>query len=268
MDKRSRNRVTMIDRLDGVFTRHQEAWENEPLMVQMVEQIRQKKSLIEDLLRQQETLNRSWSGVKASDFERFATDLLKLQGYLRILADRAGDKESFSVLDYVKSDFNRRGLQKAYNMGTTIVGVAEKYAEELKQFSDGEALAASCAELLDKGENRKVLIPSERKKQLKVTTEKLREVQDEVVKLLKVQVDAMMLNLGAKHPDFMREYDANRALPKYGSGKSSNGEDEVVDPVVLPPTPPSPIGELGGGDLPGLPGGDAPPGDDDDGGEG
>lgn len=269
MDKRSRNRYYMLARLNSVFNRHQQVWETEPMMVQVVDQLRQKQQLLDELLGNQERLMKPWKAVKDDQMATFIKTMLQLQGYVRTVAVQAENKALLTELSYSASIFGKRNVQQAYNIGRAIVEGAKTVAEELKQFSDGEDLLAQCEQLLLTVDGMALLAPAERRRKLKQVTALIADEQAEVSSLLKMQADSIMLRLGDKSPELKREYDANRIIPKYGTGRTGGNPEEpvipeLVDPV-LPPTPP--VGELGGGSLPGLPGGDAPPTGNEDPGE-
>lgn len=238
-------------------------------MVELVERLRAEQATIQQLLTEQQLFKRPWSGVSEQEMEQFTNQLLRLQGYVKNIAFAANNKEDLANLPFIRSDFKRRGAQYAYNLGHAIVAVAERYADALKQYTDGEQLLAECKELVSHNKEFSLLAPSERRKRLKETTEQIAAHQKVVSAVLKNQVDSLMLSFAAKDELFYSSYLANRIIPKFSSGRSVTGDptEPVIPEVVEPVAPPAPpVGELGGGSLPGLPGGDAPPSDD--GGEG
>lgn len=265
MNYKDRNRFYMFKRIEAVFNQHETALAKQTRLVELAQEFRSKVTALEDLLVNQGKLKQSWSDYRDRELEELTDAILLLQHSVRDAALEADDKLFLERPALTRNDILRTSAQKAATVVKELMEVAEQYAEQIKTYANGENLLEFCRERVN-NLVAKVHSPKLRRKQLKEVGRNIAAAHNELSEMLNVRVDGLVAMLVVEEPEFVYRYKENRIIPKIGNGRPATTSNTSVDPeVILPPTPP--VGELGGGDLPGLPGGDAPPGDD-DGGEG
>lgn len=251
MDARLRNRYYMMQRVNRIMEEYQSVWETEPKLVLAATQLREKLGEIQRLFTVQQEYKHSWKDVAESHWNKLVTQALTFQGQLLVLAEERGDEALKTVLGFAKNDLRRQSFQRSRNNFKAVLDGLEVHAEALNttfpnQVGEREAFVAEVKSML---ETDPALLA--RRGTLREITTQLKEVQKSVVALLRNQVDLLMRPFAQAAPEFHRQYQLGRIIPKLPSAR--NGGPTALIAEVFP--------EEGGENTnpTGLPGGDAPP---------
>ena len=246
MRKIERNRLYMLQAVMKVGETHKEKWQSMPEFVNGFASLATYESSMRELIQQKQLLLQPFGGIKAELRSEFSVALGKLGGYLHLIARRNKDKQLALLTEFSISNAKRMSAQKSLALAENVMHFADQYQTELAVIDNAPALVNEAKEQITLFKE-KGLIPSERRRLLGETTERIRVLSLEIMDFLKKELDFLMRFFIGVSPIFHEAFQNARVIPKL-SGVSQTRSTTVEVDSSQPAANQGGAASTGGGD--------------------
>ena len=214
----------MFESVQLVLTNHSQIFNQLPDLVAAMQRLNDNIQQIAQYRQVQETDNSGLTETKIDLRANLITRELQLSAALKSYAISTNNKELKTKADYTKSNLSQAADPVLYDIGILLVNLATPLQPELnKYFITVEKLAEVNALIAE----FHAAIPQKRvaNSVSKVSTLNIGEIFNTVSKMLKDEMDVLMLLFAESEPDFYNAYKNARLILDYtGRGKTKPDE--------------------------------------------
>lgn len=239
-------------------------WENESLVTGQIDEFKQKKLILDDLISEEEQLSMPFSGIRDEEREQFNTIFAQLSGILHSICSENGRTDTAYFVGLSPRELMRDSLEKTVAKADNIIKLAEEFSDELAAHASAQTILSSAQALFDKFK-RSMILPTERRKRRKKALTHIDQLQEEILKFLAERLDMNMRIFSHSEVRFYEEYIEFRNVPSITGGRKkaddSSDEEVVVDDESNNSDPPVEDTELDDGDMDDTSSGDDSEGD-------
>ena len=219
MNKTQINKLRMFESVQLVLSNHSQIFSQLIDLVACQQRLNDGIQQIAQYRQVQETDNSGLTETKIDLRANLITKVLQLSAALKAYAISINNKELKTKADYSKSNLTQAADQVLYDIGILLVNLATSLLPELnKYFITPEKLSEVSSLLVD----FHAAIPQKRvaNSVSKVSTLNIGELFNSVTKMLKEEMDVLMLLFAENEPDFYNAYKNARLILDYnGRGK-------------------------------------------------
>lgn len=231
MNYNERNRLYMLQAVNRTLNQYQEVWENAPEMVNLQAELAAYEEKSTELISRKMNLKQPYASVKEAQWQSFVDLCAKVAGLLKLHAHQSANKELFNSLHFSEARLLRTSSQAVVAYGTNLRRLFADSLESMSDHSQKQELLDTFTEQL-RFFTDNALAPSDRRRLLGETTQKIANLQQEVREFLENIADSLMLFYRKEHPDFYLAWSNARIIPKFRGGNRPN--DEELDPLSAP----------------------------------
>ena len=235
MNKTQVNKLRMFESVKLVLTNHAQIFNQLPDLVAGQQRLNDGIQQIAQYRQVQETDNSGLTETKIDLRSNLVTKELQLSAAIKSYANVTSNKDLKTKAEYNKSKLFQVSDPVLYDIGILLVNLATPLQAELsKYFVTPEKLA----ELSGLLEDFHTAIPQRRvaNNMSKVSTSKINALFNSISKMLKDEIDVLMLLFEEGEPDFYNAYKNARLIVDYTGRGKTNGNG-TLPPVVSPSQP-------------------------------
>lgn len=154
---------------------------------------------------------------------------IKLSAVVKSYANSVKDRELWKMANYTRSELLLASDAHLFDIGTVLLKLALPIQAGLNNYLFGSEKITAYQVLLN---GYHAAIPQKRvaSSVSKVSTMNIGELIDSLSKLLKEEIDVLMLILEDSQPDFYRTYKSSRIIVNYRGGGKSKPEEGGTPP--------------------------------------
>lgn len=226
MNKTQINKLRMFESVHLVLTNHSQLFSQLTDLVACQQRLNDGIQQIAQYRQVQETDNSGLTETKVNLRAGLITRELQLSAALKSYAISTGNMELKTKADYTKSNLSQAADPVLYDIGILLFNLATPLQPELnKYFITAEKLTEVSNLLAD----FLAAIPQKRvaNSVSKVSTLNIGDLFNTVTKMLKEEMDVLMLLFAEEEPDFYNAYKNSRLILEYtGRGKTQQDKPE------------------------------------------
>lgn len=232
MNKTQVNKLRMFESVNLVLTNQSTLFAELEDLVLAHQRLKDGIQQIGQYRQVQETNNAGLTETKSDLRSNMIMKELQLSAALKSYANVTGNKDLKTKADYNKSKLLQVSDPVLYDIGVLLISLANPLQAELSKYFVTPEKLEELGVLL---EEFHAAIPQRRvaSSMSKVSTSKINELFNSISKMLKDEIDVLMLLFDESYPDFYKAYRNARIIVDYtGRGKTSGAE--TTPPPVIP----------------------------------
>ena len=224
MDKKNFHKDKMVSNVKEVLLKWKDIWTGSVAFNKAFNRLEEQHKVVNEHDQQQGS-GKSTTAKKDQAIEKMVDATLIGSGNGMAYASSVNDNELKTQFNYTKTSLNR-GIEKeicnnCMKVYTDLTKIKDKLIPDFtteEEIEEIKVVIDICLELLDK--------PQGARRMSKSSKEKMEAAFAEITKILKEQLDKMMLKYKAKYPEFYIEYTNAR---KIGGWKKKKDDGENTD---------------------------------------
>lgn len=223
MNKTQVNKIRMFGAVDLALDNHSQLFTQLADLVLAHQRLKNGLNLLGTNREVQETDNTGLTDTKLDLKGTVVRQTVKLSAAIKSYANSVKNKELWKKANYTRSELLLASDAHLFDIGTVLLNLALPLQAELNNYLFGSEKITEYNVLLS---GYRTAIPQKRvaSSVSKVSTMNISELIDSLSKLLKEEMDVLMLLLEDAQPDFYNVYKNSRIIVNYGNGGKSKPE--------------------------------------------
>lgn len=233
MNKTQINKLRMFESSNLVLKNHSSIFESLADLVTGQQRLEGGIVQIAQYRQIQETDNSGLTETKSDLRSNLIVKIIQLSAALKSYANVTGDKELKTKAGYAKSKLLQVSDSVLYDIGILLVNLATPLQPALVNYFVTPEKLEELSNLLA---DFHAAIPQRRvaSSMSKVSTSKIGELFDSLSKLLKDEIDVLMMLFEESNPDFYKAYKNARIIVDYTGRGRTNGDEGTTEGPVEP----------------------------------
>lgn len=230
MNKSQINKLRMFESVNLVLTNQSAIFAQLPDLVSCHQRLNEGILQIAQYRQVQETDNSGLTEAKIDLRQNLISKELQLSAALKSYANSTKDKELKTKANYSKSDLMQAADPVLYDIGILLVGLATPIQPDLAKYFVTPEKLDEINQLLSEFH---AAIPQKRvaNSMSKVSTQNISELFNTYSKMLKEEMDVLMLLFEENEPDFYNAYKNARMIVDYTGRGKANGDQPIASPL-------------------------------------
>ena len=234
MNQRQKNKQYMFRKVINHLKEHNDIYENEPLVMEVVHDFAIKVEEVERLLALEYQYSLPIAEIRDAEREVFNQVIGSLAGFVQAIAVRQGQLNEANLAALSARDLMYCTLQSTISKARSILDLAFQYQPVLHKYPTTTLLLAQAQDQLASFDER-ILSPMERIDRRRQLLAAINRIQGEIMDLLRQQLDQVLRLYAVSHASFHTAYRNLRVIPKIkGRGQGFAQEAEDIRAAVLP----------------------------------
>jgi len=225
MNKLQRNRQYMLRKLSNFLKTREALWTEETLVKDQILLFEQKKLALEESIRKEEQMSLPYADIRDQEREELNQKLSQLSGILYSLYSRAGRKEYAYLSQISPRELLRCNLEQMVAKAANILELAQEIQVEINEHTTAKKCQEDAQSLFDSFSLR-MLLPSERRKERTQLLRQISKEQEDLIELLKSDLDPSMRVFESVDSNFFELYRLNREVQQSAHKKEEVDQEE------------------------------------------
>ena len=211
MNRLQINRQYMLRNLSNFLKTRENLWVNESLVKDQIQVFQQKKLDLDGVIRKEEQLSLPFQAIRDLEREEFAQKFSQLAGIVHSLFQRSENHEGAYFSKLSPKELMRNSLEQSIARAGNILDLSA----QIQTAIDAHPTAKQCqadAQVQYDSFSRRILLPTERRKERKNVLSQITQKQEEILDLLSNDLDGSMRVFETIDATFLELYYSNREV--------------------------------------------------------